>query len=106
MKTIVSFILIASFLSFSPAAKTLPVPLDGRGSHGPDGILCFDSNRTIVGWKWAQVSGSKVTISNANASIATALLPWKAGTYQFSLVVTNFGGAVSKPDTMKLIVKR
>jgi hypothetical protein len=63
------------------------VTLDGTGS--------VDSDGTIEAYLWTQVSGSTVTLSNANTATATFVVPTVTETtsWVFSLTVTDNDGA-------------
>ncbi|MDF2187501.1 PKD domain-containing protein [Paraflavitalea sp. CAU 1676] len=91
----------------APVAKagndiTLTLPannttLNGLGSTDPNG------NNTIASYKWTWVSGpSQYTLADANAG-STALSNLVAGTYVFSLTVTDNGG-LSHSDQIQVIV--
>lgn len=116
MKAIMIVLSLASSLAFTPdpvkkSAQNLPpvanaggdiaittkefAQLDGTGSVEPDGL--------ISRYRWSQVSGKTVTITNPNAAI-TAIEGAAAGTYEFRLYVTDEKGSTSS-DVMKLVIK-
>ena len=79
----------------------LPVTLDGVASYDPDG--------SIVSYRWQQVSGYPVTLSNASSIAAMFSVPKFLSPVPnelvFRLTVTdNAGGAAS--DTVKVTVTR
>ena len=81
--------------------NTKTVTLDGRGSSDPDG--------TIVSYQWQQVSGYRVTLSNASSATASFSMPKGISPVPnalvFMLTVTdNQGGAAS--DTVTIAVTR
>jgi chitinase len=77
------------------------VTLDGRGSSDPDG--------TVVGYLWSQVSGTAVTLSGANTSVATfmapKLSPGQTAVLVFELRVTDNNGATAT-DEVRITVTR
>jgi PKD repeat protein len=77
------------------------VTLDGRASSDPDG--------TIVGYLWTQLSGTAVTLSGANTSVATftapKLSPGQTAVLVFQLRVTDNNGATAT-DQVTITVTR
>ncbi len=69
------------------------IKLDGRQS--------FDQDGTIVSYRWKQVGGTKISMSNTARSTVALTLP--EGTYQFELAVTDDLGAVAV-DTTQIAV--
>lgn len=81
-------------LAFSPAVVIAPIglvqpvstiTLDGRRSAAVSGA-------SIVSYQWSQVSGSPVSIANADAPVATVNLPDEHGEWVFRLLVTDSSG--------------
>ncbi len=81
-------------LAFSPAVEIEPIglvapastiTLDGRRSSAVSGA-------SIVSYQWSQVSGSPVSIVNADAPMATVALPDAHGEWVFRLLVTDSYG--------------
>lgn len=62
-----------------------PVTLDGTGSTDDAGVVSFE---------WTQTSGPSITLSNAGTAIAS-FTPVAAGTYGFTLTVTDARAATS-----------
>ncbi len=71
------------------------VTLDGSESSDPDG--------DIESYAWTQLSGTSVTLSNANSSIATFTAPGAATELTFRLEVTDDGG-LTDDDTVSVSV--
>lgn len=76
------------------AAQTVTLPassvtLTGTGT---------DADGTIVQYNWAQVSGAKVTLTNAATSKVTLSGFATAGTYTFRLVVRDDKGSIASSD--------
>ena len=69
------------------------VTLDGTGSTDSDG--------TITGWQWTQVSGTTVTLSGATTDTATFTAPSTLGALVFELEVTDNNGATAT-DTVTI----
>ncbi len=67
------------------------VSLNGSGSD-PDG--------TIVSWSWQRVSGTSVSISNANSQDASFTAPGTAGDIRIRLTVTDDDGASDTDDVI------
>jgi hypothetical protein len=76
------------------SANTL-VTLDGRASSDPD------NGPQPLSYAWTQISGSSVTLANANTAQPT-FTPSAAGSYAFRLAVSD--GAASAPDTVRITV--
>jgi len=76
------------------------VMLDGSSSYDPNG------KDDIKSYKWEQISGSPLTLSNATSARAQVQVPEVAQdtTYQFKLTVTDNEG-LSSSATMKLTAK-
>jgi len=74
------------------------VELNGNSSSDVDG--------SIASFRWTQVSGSAVTITNANSAQASFVAPQvtQVVTLIFSLVVTDNGGASSTAATVNITV--
>jgi hypothetical protein len=94
----------------SPVPNVLPVANAGADTliHLPpnttalDGSASFDSDGTIVAWKWRKISGPAMSFSNssiANPSVNSLTY----GVYSFELMVTDDRGDTGK-DTMVLTV--
>ncbi|HET6252699.1 MAG TPA: T9SS type A sorting domain-containing protein [Puia sp.] len=74
------------------AAQTISLPattgvLDGSGSHDPDGVVLY--------YKWAQVSGPSANTLLDPTYAQTRLSGLVAGTYVYSLTVTDNGWATN-----------
>lgn len=69
------------------------VALDGRASSDPD------NGPQPLSYAWTQISGSAVTLANANTAQPT-FTPSAAGTYAFRLAVSD--GAATAPDTVRI----
>ncbi len=116
MKALIVGLSLASSLAFQPdpakkTEKNLPpiahagqdltisatdfAQLDGTASVEPDGL--------ISRYRWTQVAGKPVTISNPYAAIS-AIEGATAGEYVFRLVVTDEKGS-SGTDEVKLTIK-
>jgi len=67
------------------------VTLSG-GGNDPDG--------TIVSWRWQRVSGTSVSISNANSKNASFTAPNTAGDIRIRLTVTDNDGASGTDDVI------
>ncbi|MEA3286630.1 MAG: T9SS type A sorting domain-containing protein [Candidatus Marinimicrobia bacterium] len=69
------------------------VTLDGSGSTDSDG--------TIVSYLWEQVSGSDVTLTDANTSVASFVVPTvtETSSWVFSLTVTDDDGETGTDET-------
>lgn len=65
------------------------ITLNGSGSSDADG--------SIASYAWSQISGPAVVITNANAAIASVMIPVATNTtlYGFQLVVTDSSGAMA-----------
>ncbi|MEM9114058.1 MAG: PKD domain-containing protein [Myxococcota bacterium] len=66
------------------------VQLDGSSSLDPDG--------QIVAYRWAQVAGIPVELSDADAPTPSFTAPRNVGVLSFSLTVTDDGGAEASDD--------
>ncbi|MGC9512192.1 MAG: PKD domain-containing protein [Fidelibacterota bacterium] len=71
------------------------VTLDGSESYDPDG--------SIASYAWTQLSGTSVTLNNANAAVATFTAPAAAAELSFRLEVTDDGG-LTADDTVTVSV--
>jgi len=71
-----------------------------------DGTASSDSDGSVVAYSWTQISGTTVTLSNANASQPTFLSPasGSGATLVFGLVVTDNSGDDSVQDTVTITV--
>jgi len=74
-----------------------PVVLDGSGSYDLDG--------TIVGYEWAQASGTSVSLAFPDSVTSPFLAPDEEGTLTFSLTVTDDAGFTST-DTVTVAVSQ
>jgi hypothetical protein len=72
------------------------VTLDGTGSSDP--------NNNIASYLWSQVSGTTVSLTNANTSTATFTAPGVNADLVFELVVTDSASA-SDRDTVEIAVR-
>jgi hypothetical protein len=75
------------------------VQLNGAASSDPDG--------TITAWSWTQLTGTAVTLSNANTATPGFTAPVVSGvpaTLSFRLVVTDNGGVSSAASTVTITV--
>ncbi len=88
----------ASAGSDQTVAHSATVALVGTGSTDSDG--------TVDGYKWTQIKGEKVTLSDNTVASPTfdALINDAGGTASFGLVVTDNDGTESEPDTVDIIV--
>ncbi|HKX24244.1 MAG TPA: PKD domain-containing protein [Candidatus Saccharimonadales bacterium] len=79
-------------------AAAAPVTLDGTGSTDSDG--------TITGYAWSQISGTAVTLSSAAVAQPTFTSPasLSGATLVLGLVVTDNHGASSPQDTVTITV--
>ncbi len=84
----------AAVIAAVPAAPlpSTSVALDGRASAATAGA-------SIVSYAWTQTAGSANTLLNANAALAQAALPGTAGTYVYTLKVTDSQGRTGE-DTV------
>ena len=74
------------------------VTLDGTGSSDPDG--------SVASYAWTQTAGPAVTLASTTTAQTAFTAPTVAATttLTFSLVVTDFNGAASTPDTVTVTV--
>jgi hypothetical protein len=72
------------------------VTLDGSGSSDSDG--------TITGYNWTQISGTSVTLSSSTVVNPTFTAPASPATLVFGLTVTDNNGATSPQDTVTINV--
>lgn len=86
--------------SSTPPANTPPVANAGSAQTVTvgtqvtlSGAASTDSDGTIANYAWSQTSGPTVTLSGSGAT--RTFTPSTAGTYVFSLTVTDNGGATS-----------
>ena len=79
---------------FSDLAGVASVTLNGSRSS--------DSENAVLSYRWSQVSGWKVQLSDRNAVKPTFMHPWP-GAYLFELVV-NDGLQDSKPDVVTIVI--
>lgn len=70
------------------------VTLDGSASYDPDG--------DPLSFRWTQIAGSPVTLSNP-MTMRPTFIPKAVGTYTFQLVV-NDGRKNSAPDWVNILV--
>jgi hypothetical protein len=91
MKHLLTAILL--MFSFAAFSQTVPVTntatLNGSASYDPDG--------SIVKYAWVQTSGTATTINHADSSVANVVYT-VAGTYQYTLNVTDNDGATSSAN--------
>ncbi len=71
-----------------------------------DGTASSDSDGTVAGYQWTQVSGTAVTLSSATASKPTFTSPssLSGATLVFGLTVTDNQSATSTQDTVTITV--
>ncbi|MFX1412144.1 MAG: PKD domain-containing protein, partial [Promethearchaeota archaeon] len=75
---------VASANPNQPITEGSPVTLNGSGSSDPE--------NQIISWLWWQIEGSRVTISNPNAELASFTAPeveWEGQSLVFELTVTD-----------------
>ena len=79
--------------------------VEGPASVSLDGSASKDSDGTIASYAWSQVSGTTVTLANANAAVASfdVVEVTQQETLTFSLTVTDNEGATST-DTVVVTV--
>ncbi|WP_261904833.1 glycosyl hydrolase family 18 protein [Vibrio fortis] len=79
--------------------------VEGPASVSLDGSASKDSDGTIASYAWSQVSGTAVTLANANAAVASfdVVEVTQQETLTFSLTVTDNEGATST-DTVVVTV--
>ncbi|RYZ21009.1 MAG: T9SS type A sorting domain-containing protein, partial [Chitinophagaceae bacterium] len=82
------------------SAQTITLPtssvtLNGSGS---------DADGTIAGYAWSQVSGPNTASFSSNSAPAPTVSGLAQGSYVFSLVVTDNGGATSAPKQVTITV--
>ena len=79
--------------------------VEGPASVSLDGSASKDSDGTIASYAWSQVSGTAVTLANANAAVASfdVVEVAQQETLTFSLTVTDNEGATST-DTVVVTV--
>jgi hypothetical protein len=65
-----------------------------------DGSDSFDSDGQIVGFAWQQISGSAVTLQNANTAQASFSVPQGQAVLTFRLTVTDDDGATDTDDVV------
>jgi len=92
MKQLFAIILII----ISAAANAQTVTLDGSLSSDQDG--------SVVAYKWRQISGPAVTLSNVTV-VKPTFIPTVAGSYVFGLMVTDNQGLLSPEDSVTITVK-
>jgi len=68
-----------------------------------DGSASSDPNGSILTYHWNQISGTPVSLSDANA-VQPTFDAFEVGTYIFELIVNN-GSFSSFPDTVTIVVK-
>lgn len=68
-----------------------------------DGSESSDADGSIVSYAWTQLSGTNVTINNANTAVATFTAPASVTELTFRLEVTDNGG-LSDADTVNVSV--
>jgi alpha-tubulin suppressor-like RCC1 family protein len=88
-------------VSVAGANQTIPLPtttgvLDGTGSHDPSGVILY--------YKWAQVSGPSANTVLDPTYVQCRLAGLVAGTYVYSLTVTDNGWATNT-STITVTVK-
>jgi len=74
--------------------------VDGGATVTLDGSGSTDSDGTIASYLWEQVSGSTVTLTDANTAVASFVVPSVAetSTWVFSLTVTDDEGATGSDE--------
>ncbi|MEZ8930384.1 MULTISPECIES: glycosyl hydrolase family 18 protein [unclassified Vibrio] len=87
------------------AAAGADKSVEGPASVSLDGSTSKDSDGTIASYAWSQVSGTAVTLANANAAVASfdVVEVAQQETLTFSLTVTDNEGATST-DTVVVTV--
>ncbi|MEC7309054.1 glycosyl hydrolase family 18 protein [Vibrio gigantis] len=87
------------------AAAGADQAVEGPASVSLDGSASKDSDGTIASYVWSQVSGTAVTLANANAAVASfdVVEVAQQETLTFSLTVTDNEGATST-DTVVVTV--
>ncbi|MBW3695126.1 chitinase [Vibrio sp. T187] len=87
------------------AAAGADISIEGPASVSLDGSASKDSDGTIASYAWAQVSGTSVSLTNANSAVASFDVAEVAQTetLTFSLTVTDNDGA-SATDTVAVTV--
>ncbi|MFA0048222.1 glycosyl hydrolase family 18 protein [Vibrio sp. 10N.261.51.F11] len=87
------------------AAAGADQSVEGPASVSLDGSASKDSDGTIASYAWSQVSGTAVTLANANAAVASfdVVEVAQQETLTFSLTVTDNEGATST-DTVVVTV--
>lgn len=73
------------------------VTLNGSGSYDLDG--------SIAAYTWQQSSGAAVTLSGSGASRTFTAPSTEGSVLDFTLTVTDNGGAISTPDTVRVTVQ-
>jgi hypothetical protein len=97
------------------AANESPVAVTGLGQSVRelalvtlDGSQSFDPDGDALTFRWTQVAGSPVTLSDASAAqpafVAPAQPPLGQETLMFSLTVCDPSGACSAPSTTNVVV--
>ena len=80
--------------------KTIILPANSTDLNGSG----TDADGTITRYKWSQVSGPNNAIFNSDTSANVKVSALIAGTYVFSLVVTNNQQSASAPDQITVTV--
>jgi hypothetical protein len=72
------------------------VVLNGSESSDPDG--------QIISWNWTCISHPGIVINNRNSS-SPSFIPEEAGSYIFTLMVTDDNSSTSTPDEVVIVVE-
>ncbi|NQU28823.1 MAG: lamin tail domain-containing protein [Candidatus Marinimicrobia bacterium] len=108
----VYFIDLVSVTAPATANVTYPSPPSLEADAGSDQIVSVDASVTLDGsastgsitsYSWAQIGTPVVTITNADAAIATFTAPATAAELQFELTIAEAGGATAT-DTVDVSV--
>ncbi|MCF7824553.1 MAG: T9SS type A sorting domain-containing protein [Candidatus Marinimicrobia bacterium] len=87
--------------NFSPVANAGPdQSVDSGETVTLDGSSSSDSDGSIASYLWSQVSGSTVTLTNANTAVASFVVPTvtETSSWVFMLTVTDDDGATDTDE--------